>query len=146
MKPLLVRLGVILIGLTFFGYGEVCKADGAWVLWQQESGKDFKKWEVVRGYPTYKECVRVRDCWFDLSPSGEKFKEIAKSSPSAPDPNCPKCIWVQTSKDGEKNLAFMENGIETVVMAPNMIIRGSTEKGFLILRNECFPDTIDPRK
>jgi hypothetical protein len=117
----------------------------SWILWQQTDGKSFKKWEAVRGYPTYQACQHDRDFWLNLTPLGDKFQEIVKKSPSTWNPECPKCLWV-TEMSGEKYLVFKEDGIETIVMAPNRIIRGSRGVGYLVVTNECFPDTVDPRK
>jgi hypothetical protein len=58
MKSLLVRLGVILIGLTIFGYAEVCNAQN-WVLWEGIDKNIGSKtiWTVESAFPSYELCI-----------------------------------------------------------------------------------------
>jgi len=61
MKSLLGKLGVILvIGFAVLGYGEVCRAECAWVLWLKSESISFVKdkppiitefWELIAAVP-----------------------------------------------------------------------------------------------
>jgi hypothetical protein len=57
MKSLLVKLGVILIGLLVIGYGNVC-AEGTWVLWEGtiELGLPIQ-WKILDAFPKYEQCA-----------------------------------------------------------------------------------------
>ena len=65
MKSLLVKLGVILIGLAIFGYTEACNAECAWVLWKQlglrvEGRWQEPRWQIDSAFPTYDLCIQSR--------------------------------------------------------------------------------------
>jgi len=58
MKSLSVKLGDILvfIGLAIFGFVEVSKAAGAWVLWESHSNDGYLYWQVADAFPCYEKC------------------------------------------------------------------------------------------
>jgi hypothetical protein len=129
MKSLSAKLGVILIGLTIFGYGNVCKAQCAWVLWnlstltyKDERTHDIKplikgepQWEIVAAFPKYEQCVKRQEQEF------LKFKEGIK-------------------KQKENNFSEDKN---------NWIIAGSYTTSHVMYfwgQWKCLPDTVDPRK
>jgi hypothetical protein len=59
MKSSSIGLGVLLIGLLVFGYAEVCRAEGAWVLWEgidKKVGSDTI-WTIESAFPSYKLCT-----------------------------------------------------------------------------------------
>lgn len=58
MKSLLVKLGIVLIGLAIFGYSEMCRADGAWVLWEKNYRYAPLEWRIEGAYPSYDACVK----------------------------------------------------------------------------------------
>ena len=60
MKSLLVKLGVILIGLAIFCYGDVCRAECAWVLWIGQDKKVGSNtiWTVEAAFPSYELCIK----------------------------------------------------------------------------------------
>jgi len=82
MKSLLVRAGVILIGLVIFGSTEVCKAQCAWVLWHGHSDDNTTwRWSLGSAYPTAQECDQQAKAtikfWVDESRKvGKKVENI----------------------------------------------------------------------
>ncbi|MGA2465530.1 MAG: hypothetical protein ABSH06_14385 [Thermodesulfobacteriota bacterium] len=63
MKSLLVKLGVLFIGLLILGNAEVCGAEGIWVLWTRTTttGRPsapvaYESWDIINGFPSFKQC------------------------------------------------------------------------------------------
>lgn len=77
MKSLPVKLGVILIGLFIFGYGEVCNAQGAWVLWQKAEVTKTT-WVIEGAFPSYNVCIQneISVCQKFASKSGDKCQSM----------------------------------------------------------------------
>jgi hypothetical protein len=130
MKSLSVKLGVILIGLTIFGCGEVRGADCAWVLWFKQvpgskSTPANEFWEINEAFPTYKECSEAqKNLFFSMRSSFKNMKMLndahVKEVSISDTPNTWMNVWVEL-KTGEK--------------VP-----------FGTFEFKCLPDTIDPRK
>ena len=119
MKPLSVKLGVILSGLIILGYAEVCKGQCAWVLWQNNVVGEYTKttgWLPEIGLPTYDACKKEKDL------------RIAK-----------KVKFWQEMPGTE--IIYVSNGGE--VEGIQIKDKGKTA-GYDYLK--CLPDTVDPRK
>ena len=136
MKSLSAKLGVILIGLAILGYTEVCRAEGAWVLWAHFFYKS-PSWSLISAYPNYEQC-QERANWFrELAPGADGYEKIV-GNPASPD-----LIW--TDPDGNKYIKVRIEKTEYIVLTSNKAIT-HTEDGYVVIEWECFPDTIDPRK
>ena len=128
MKSLLVKLGVILIGLMILGYAEVCKAEGAWVLWckitkftfMAQGQKIESHWDLRKAVPKYEQCI-------ELKIEAHK-KEIE--------------TWSSYSNIEEVKYKTPEEAIVIVFK------HADTDKERVNFMYEfyCLPDTVDPRK
>ena len=119
MKSLLVKLGLILIGLAIFANAEAWGSECAWVLWKRTMinyDQTSKRWETVGALPTYGQYMEVKSNL--IINEIEAYRKISKS------------VDV-TSADH--------------IVA---IIRDAKNQRDVIntLDYYCFPDTIDPRK
>jgi hypothetical protein len=118
MKSLLVKLGVILIiGLAIFSYVEVCRAEGAWVLWENlgirlpSFGKpDWSGWKLERAYPTYEMCIKEANYRIKTKSASRNKTEYQ----------------IEIRSDG-----FMAK---------------KSDDDWTFYEVKCFPDTVDPRK
>jgi hypothetical protein len=79
MKSLLTKLGVILIGLTVFGYAELCNAQN-WGLWQYVRSEKLhaEYWENLGAFPSYELCIKEWDKKVSLSATSVNAQEITK--------------------------------------------------------------------
>lgn len=119
MKSLFVKLGVILIGLTIFGYAEACKGQCAWVLWEQRAYYRIEKdepieriyWEIIGAFPKYEQCLERKKVLFT------NIKESIRKS------------------DHKADAVPFE-----------LIIEHFTETSSLHYKFICLPDTVGPRK
>jgi len=119
MKSLLVKLGVILVGLAIFGYAAVCKAQCAWVLWEfQITGgvEGSGGWMINSAFPNYELCMK------QLNKSLTYAENSFKKTPNA-------------------RVNLVVNGVIATVME-----EGGKEKLLWQFLYRCLPDTIDPRK
>ena len=117
MKSLLVKLGVILIGLAILGYTEVCRAEGSWVLWENVGVKtplmnqpNYSGWTLERAYPTYEMCINEAN-----------YRIKTKS-----------VTWNKT----EYQIEIRSDGF----------LAKKSDYDWTFYEVKCFPDTIDPRK
>jgi hypothetical protein len=118
-------LGIILIGITIFTYGEVWGAECAWVLWHKivkttwtpQGGKiENPYWELRGAFPKYEQCMEFR-------------KEDIKDK---------KEIWTKESQEVRDTI----DGIGIKIG-----INKSLTNGVMLLFDwYCMPDTTDPRK
>ncbi len=119
MKSLLVRVGVILIGLFILGYGcPLANAQCAWVLWEQIGNRIEGKWyppewHINSAFPTYDQCVQKQNKNFNFLKDA-----YSKSKPS---------IYMDT--------------VGFSVLNPN-----EGNRVDFSYESKCLPDTIDPRK
>lgn len=127
MKSLSVKLGVIFVlsGLAIFGNAEVCKAQCAWVLWEElelfsiKDGKptDNVVWKLIVATPKYEQCLENQRRLF------EKIKKEA-------------------DEDKEKY-----DTISKIEVVPyTFVMKDFKSGGFFSKTLKCLPDTIDPRK
>jgi hypothetical protein len=118
MKSLLVRLGVILIGLIIFSRAEVRGVECAWVLWTSQNWGDNMTgaWTIDSAFPNYELCIK------ELNNSLNDLKARLATTPRS-------------------KLNSFKNGF-SVDLQPD---KTGKEKHFQFLFM-CLPDTIDPRK
>ena len=117
MKSLLCKLEVILIGLVIFGYAEVCRAEGAWVLWKSDSNDGHLHWQVNDAFPSYEKCKQAQriEC--------ERWKEM---------------LWKNITETPIEPVA--DRCPDTLTI----FYKDSSHPREIVFK--CFPDTIDPRK
>ena len=116
MKSLLVKLGVVLIGLAIFTYAEVCRAEGSWVLWESTIELSLPtEWRIIAVYPKYEQCIERHK---------EDFEILRKNY---------------------KNMGFNTHSLspETIVIEK---VHSKTTSGDITVIQKCLPDTIDPMK
>lgn len=80
MKPLSVKLGVILIGFAIFGYAEVCRAECAWVLWLIDTDNQI---QVLNAFPSYEQCKQAQQISCERQSKAIKDTEIVANCPDS---------------------------------------------------------------
>ena len=127
MKSLSVKLGIILfsIGLGILGFSELCKAECAWVLWTKTEKTIFKpnpnyseRWEIMGAVPKYEHCLRMKQ---------EVFEKRSGAY-----------------TEGKSKGGFP--GLEVKVDPSITAIFLSGQNLLEVIKFNCLPDTIDPRK
>ena len=147
MKSLLGRLGVLFIGLLILSNAGVCGAGDAWVLWKEIRHPKGSDWKIESAYPTYNECKTHCDRWIQLAPGSKEYDEMISSKkleirkPSEIDSK-----FIYLNEDGKHLMFKNEDGYSTIVLGPNEVVYGKDGEGYRILRYQCLPDTVDPRK
>jgi hypothetical protein len=117
MKSLLVKLGVILLGLAIFAYAGKSQAECAWVLWESRGDDGYLHWQMNDAFPSYEKCKQGQriEC--------ERWKELLSTD-------------IQNTQI-----------IRLADMCPDSLIISYKDSSRLReIVYKCFPDTVDPRK